>query len=140
MQKTEDPKAKLVVILLAGLLFISFGIVAIIIQNSIKSRCTIPVDAVMINSTHNVGRKVAPMFEYTYLGDTYKSTDNVRPTRYPYSKGDKVRIYINPKNYNDIYVPGTKKNTVGVSFIIFGALFSALAYISYRQEIKKQLE
>ncbi len=140
MQKTEDPKAKFVVILLAGLLFISFGIVAIIIQNSIKSRCTIPVDAVMINSTYDSGYRVAPIFEYTYLGDTYKSTDNVRPKRYPYSKGDKVRIYINPENFNDIYVPGTKKNTVGVAFIIFGALFSALAYISYRQEIKKQLE
>ena len=63
MQKTEDPKAKLVVILLAGLLFISFGIVTIIIQNSIKSRCTIPVDAVMINSTHNAGYRVAPIFE-----------------------------------------------------------------------------
>ena len=37
MQKTEDPKAKLVVILLAGLFFISFGIVTIIIQNSIKT-------------------------------------------------------------------------------------------------------
>lgn len=94
-----------------------------IINKKKKERCTVPVQAVVIDHIRNHGgrhRTYAPLFEYEYRGVKYRERDNIsigNRSDLPMI-GKKLPMYINEEEPTDFYVEWEGKR----SSMIVGAI------------------
>ena len=136
----SDDTKKLLIKIGVFLFFMIFIVVGIsVIISDIRGskgnaeRCTVSVTATCINvSTTEISKNnritdeyYNPTYEYTYEGQTYKST--VNNVISPREKGMNYDIMIDPDDPNVIYEPDTVKNHTLA--IIFGALFVVMPLI-----------
>ena len=109
-----------------------------------KERCTVRVDATVIEnkprrprsrSGHRSRTTYSPVFEYVYNGITHTAETNYSSNPPTFHVGDMTDVYIDPESPNTIYVPKMKEARIlSIAFIGGGVLMLlvlAMTTVSY---------
>lgn len=135
----------------AGLLML-VGIVIFMIPASQKAKCTEKVTAT-VTGFHihdgDSGETYAPVFEYTYNGEKYRSSSYVYARPPEFEEGETAEICIDPDEPHDVYVPTDNTMYIvavmlfawaAVVFVMLVVVFPALLKIKPKEEIVSYTE
>ena len=105
--------------LLIGVLFLSFGVIIMLMESGKRKNCTYGLVATVVdnvvcrdsNRIDNFRRTYAPVFWFEYNGRTYQVRSNVSTNVPRYKLGQQVSLKINP---DDPYQVRELDNNLGV--------------------------
>ena len=129
--------------------FIISGIVMIKSYKHKQEVCTVKVEAVVIENkkvthrskTKNGHRRTtttyAPVYSYTYNGTDYTQKSSVSANPPVFNVGDRVELYLNPSNPQEIFVPRDKTlYYLGLGFSVGGFVIGVLVMIALIKQSK----
>lgn len=122
------------------------------ISASQKARCTQKVTAKVVGfSTHydEGADTYAPIFEYTYNGGEYRSSNRFYSSSPKFVEGEITEIYIDPENPYDVYVGNEKVMYIAagvilawavVIFVMLVLVFPAMMKLVPKEELVRYTE
>lgn len=136
----RNVKLLLLAFMFVGLIFAGIGAGFGIYTSQLKKICTESTQAVVVENVRIAGSAkgakssrtatYAPVFEYTYNGETYKKQSSSASYPPAFQEGTELKIYVNPEKPEQFYVPDD--NTIkflcivffslGLSFVLFSLL------------------
>lgn len=128
-----------------GIMFLGATVIVKVSFEKKRKNCTQMVEAIIIDIQEMVRRETGditskyvsyfPIYEYEYMGKIYQSGTNVGNLKNAFEIGEKVHIYIDPRNpeiiYEDSKVPklvGNIFGIIGVIFVITSVLLKVLVF------------
>lgn len=127
MKKVRPMKILMLVFLIVGIVFTSVTIILASINAHIKSKYT-TVEATIVGIEEHYGNqdKTLTFVEYSVDGQEYENSMNIYSSFW--SVGDKITVYYNPENPNQIkseipVILSIIFGAIGICFIIVGIIF-----------------
>ena len=133
--------------ILAGAVFFIVGAVGLISTHLAKKNCTELVEGEVIqikkwdhSSSDDDDESYAPIFRYNYKGFDYVSEGHIYSEDLDLRKGERVDVYVDPKDPSNTYIPAYKNTKNDYSFFIIGlgiAVIPTYIMIKRRRSEKK---
>lgn len=101
-----------------------------------RKQCTESVTATVVDyyvSRTKKSRTYYPIFRYMYQGKEYQTRSSKSSSKFKNTVGKSVKIYVDPKDPNHIYLPG-----IGKSTLMIGVIIIAVAGVSLTSYWKKR--
>lgn len=120
---------------LAGLILIPLGIYFIIHKTKLTSQTSGKIDTKSPNPCTPYAKDNTVLYNclfhvnYTINGTQYSKLITVSDSSRPYSDGDNITIYYDPKNPNDASITQDNTHVLGIILLIAGIIIPIIAWV-----------